>query len=91
VGNNEIIYFRHLNMMDETYVVNQAKEDACFVSQNFLEDMRLAKIRGPGNNILREYVLPDYTNISRGYSRNPSETDKYPDLVIVYAVCYTEE
>jgi len=61
--------------MDETYVINQAKEDACFVSLNFHEDMKIAKKRGPENTIVRDYVLPDYTTIRRGYVRNPSEQE----------------
>lgn len=53
--------------MDETYVINQAKEDSCFVSQDFMKDMELARKKGPENTIIREYVLPDYTTIRRGY------------------------
>lgn len=33
----EIISYRQLHVMDETYVINQAKEDSCFVSQNFYQ------------------------------------------------------
>jgi hypothetical protein len=29
--------------MDETYVVNQMKEDVCYVSSNFNEDMKIAR------------------------------------------------
>ena len=29
--------------MDETYVVNQMKEDVCYVSSNFTEDMNIAR------------------------------------------------
>lgn len=42
----EIISYRQLNVMDETYVINQAKEDSCFVSQNFMHDMEIARKRG---------------------------------------------
>lgn len=52
--------------MDETYVVNQVKEDVCFVSQNFMEDMATARKKNEGNTIVREYVLPDYTTVRRG-------------------------
>ena len=30
-------------VMDETYVVNQMKEDVCYVSSNFMEDMKIAR------------------------------------------------
>ena len=31
-------------MMDETYVVNQIKEEICFVSTDFENDMKIAKL-----------------------------------------------
>lgn len=30
-------------VMDETYVINQVKEEVCYVSTNFDNDMKLAK------------------------------------------------
>lgn len=30
-------------VMDETYVINQVKEELCYVSNSFDEDMRIAK------------------------------------------------
>lgn len=67
----EIISYRQLNVMDESYVINQVKEDSCFVSQNFYADMEIAKKRYPENKIIREYVLPDFTSIKRGFLREP--------------------
>lgn len=67
----EIISYRQLNVMDESYVINQVKEDACFVSQDFYADMANAKLRYPDNKIVREYVLPDFTAIKRGFLREP--------------------
>lgn len=61
--------------MDETYVMNQAKEDACFVSLNFMNDMEIARKKGAGNTIARDYVLPDYTAIRRGYLREPETNE----------------
>lgn len=29
--------------MDETYVINQVKEDVCYVSQEFYKDMQIAQ------------------------------------------------
>lgn len=55
--------------MDETYVVNQMKEDCCFVSKNFLRDMKTTLYKDVRNKIVREYVLPDYNKIRRGYVR----------------------
>lgn len=60
--------------MDETYVINQVKEDACFVSLNFNADMRMARGGRGENTILRDYVLPDFTTIKRGYVRSLEES-----------------
>lgn len=59
--------------MDETYVINQVKEDVCFVSCNFNEDMRASQRRDDKNYIVRDYVLPDYTTIRRGYVVQPEQ------------------
>ncbi|XP_075228741.1 actin-related protein 6 isoform X2 [Lycorma delicatula] len=69
----EIISYRQLHVMDETYVMNQVKEDSCFVSQNFMEDMWIAR---RSNEIARDYVLPDFTSIRRGYVRPVGEPDE---------------
>lgn len=34
---------RQLMVMDETYVINQLKEDLCFVSTQFTQDMEIAR------------------------------------------------
>lgn len=62
----EIISYRQLNVMDESYVINHVKEDSCFVSQNFYQDMAVAKKRLQENTIAMDYVLPDFTSIRRG-------------------------
>ena len=41
----EVISYRQLMVMDETYVINQIKEDLCFVSTDFNIDMKIAKYR----------------------------------------------
>ena len=60
--------------MDETYVINQVKEDSCFVSLDFMADMNVARKRGSENTIARDYVLPDFTSIRRGFLRTLEET-----------------
>lgn len=79
----EIISYRQLHVMDETYVINQAKEDSCFISQNFYEDMKMCKQKASENSIIREYVLPDCTTIKRGYLQafgTAKKTDDYQVL-----------
>lgn len=63
----DIISYRQLNVLDETYVVNQMKEDCCFVSTSFWKDLEIAGRRGQMNSIARDYVLPDYINFKRGF------------------------
>jgi actin-related protein 6 len=67
----DIISYRQINVMDETFVINQCKEDVCFVSLNFDEQLRKC-----GNNkrskVVRDYILPDFTNVKRGYAREPN-------------------
>lgn len=59
--------------MDETYVINQLKEDTCFVSKDFKEDMATAQKRSKENTIFLDYVLPDFTTVRRGYIRPKDE------------------
>lgn len=51
--------------MEETHVINQVKEDACFVSQNLQRDMNIS-LSSDNNSIVTNYVLPDFNNIRRG-------------------------
>ncbi|XP_003699229.1 actin-related protein 6 [Megachile rotundata] len=76
----EIISYRQLHVMDETYVINQAKEDSCFVSQEFFKDMEVAKSKLENNPITKDYVLPDYTTLRRGYLKNPEPPNEQQTL-----------
>ncbi len=54
--------------------MNACREDCCFVSLNFEEDMRTASKRlSPSNHILQDYVLPDFTTLRRGFMRSPGQ------------------
>jgi len=48
----EVISYRQLMVMDETYVINQIKEDVCFVSTDFNIDMKIAKWENYFENII---------------------------------------
>uniref|UniRef100_A0A1B6G3R9 Actin-related protein 6 n=1 Tax=Cuerna arida TaxID=1464854 RepID=A0A1B6G3R9_9HEMI len=71
----EVISYRQLHVMDETHVMNQVKEDACYVAQDFMKEMEVARQKYPENTIARDYVLPDYTSIRRGYLRELNQTE----------------
>lgn len=76
----EIISYRQLHVMDETYVINQVKEDSCFVSQEFYKDMEVAKNKLENNTIAKDYVLPDYTTLRRGFLKNPEPPNEQQTL-----------
>lgn len=70
----EVISYRQLHVMEETYVMNQCKEDLCFVSTDFDQDLKVAKMKWPKNTIVRDYILPDYTTVNRGLIKTLDET-----------------
>jgi len=39
------VCFRQLMVMDETHVVNQMKEDTCYVASDFCADVEIARYR----------------------------------------------
>jgi actin-related protein 6 len=61
----ELISYRVWNVMDETHLINGIKEKLCYVSQNYLVDLRAT--RDNKSNIRREYVLPNGSNRLHGY------------------------
>jgi actin-related protein 6 len=57
-------------MQEETFVVNQMKEDVCFVSQNYTADTETSRCKPVDNPLLVEYMLPDFEATMRGTIRN---------------------
>ncbi|GAA5871145.1 hypothetical protein JCM8547_001470 [Rhodosporidiobolus lusitaniae] len=55
----EIVSYRHWYMMDQTAVMENCKEKACYVTNRWEEDWEVAN--KPSNPIVRTYVLPDFT------------------------------
>ena len=43
----ELISYRQINLLEETYACNLIKEDVCFVSTSFNEELELAKKKDP--------------------------------------------
>jgi actin-related protein 6 len=68
----EVVSYRQYNMMDETAIVNDAKEKLCYVAPQTLETELTravgAKISAK-HAAYREWVLPDYRNHNRAYAR----------------------
>ncbi|KAK6341710.1 Actin- protein 6 [Orbilia brochopaga] len=68
----ELFSIRQLNMMDETYIVNEIKESCCYVSTDLKRDLDICK-RMKRNDIVKEYVLPDYKTLFTGVLRDQSD------------------
>ena len=75
----EIISYRQLHVLDETHVMNGCKEDCCYVTQDWEADVRVAKKRGKENTIARDYVLPDFTSIRRGFMKTEEQSTGRPE------------
>ncbi|PRW33824.1 Actin-related 6 [Chlorella sorokiniana] len=67
----ELVSYRSVNMMDETYLLEHIKEQLCFVSQDTAADLRAA--RGRASPFRREYVLPDGLADTWGHVRTAEE------------------
>jgi len=74
----EVISYRQLHVLDETYVMNGCKEDCCFVTTDYEADVAEAQRRDGSNTIARDYVLPDFTTIRRGYMKSLEESTGKP-------------
>ena len=87
----EIVSLRQYNLMDDSHLVSQIKEDACFVSMDFKGDLdrswkgnqkKFSKSQEAADeSIAVEYVLPDYHNTTRGYVRSTGATTAKPGTV----------
>jgi len=61
----EQISGRYYDMMEETYLMNLVKERLCYVSTNYLQDLKSAEYAD--SPLFRDYVLPDYKHSKTGY------------------------
>ncbi|KAF5839191.1 actin family [Dunaliella salina] len=65
----ELVSYRALNMMDEPYLMECVKEALSFVSQDVVQDLKIAA-KGSRSPYRREFVLPDGVSNFRGYVRD---------------------
>ncbi|KAG9631273.1 Actin/actin-like protein, partial [Aureobasidium melanogenum] len=63
----ELISLRHFSLIDEPHIVSQIKEDACYLSTDFAQELEAARNKDP--SIVVDYVLPDYERYHRGFIR----------------------
>lgn len=86
-----LLSLRQYDMRNDTYLVNEIKEAACYVSRDFKGDMERCW-KGPkgdrregfakAGGIAKDYVLPDYHTRSKGYMRDhdPEQAGKLKRL-----------
>ncbi|MCJ1281372.1 Actin- protein 6 [Xylographa opegraphella] len=90
----EMLSVRQMDVRDETHLINQMKEDTCFVSSNFRNDLESIG-KGPlaagrkaprrEEDIVVDFVLPDYSTRMRGEVR-PHDPTTMPMRTKVGAV-----
>lgn len=60
----ETLSYKEVNLLGESYIVNQMKESLSFVSQDFDSDLHSSTQTNFRNNkLMKEFVLPDYKNV----------------------------
>ena len=74
----EVVSYRSINMMDETYIIDDVKEKMCFVAQDFEKEGMEAR-KGVNSEHYGEYVLPDGVRYARGYVRNKNSMSSRVD------------
>jgi len=74
----ELVSIRQYNMLDEPHLMNEVKEDICYVSEDFKTDLECTWKRTSGTRrkalngekeIVVDYVLPDYNAHKQGFMR----------------------
>ncbi|XP_066155254.1 actin-related protein 6 [Euwallacea fornicatus] len=71
----DIISYRQYNVMEETYVINQVKEDTCYVCSDIKQELAEAAKPLKSNSIVKNYVLPDFNMIRRGFIQDPNKKE----------------
>ena len=72
-----LVSLRQFDMTNEPYTMNLMKESACYVASDFKADLEATwkgtqgEKRDPtGGGIVKDYVLPDYQTLHKGYMRD---------------------
>ncbi|XP_043706461.1 actin-related protein 6-like isoform X1 [Telopea speciosissima] len=81
----ELVSYRSINVMDETFLIDDVKEKLCFVSLNVPRDLQIARRRGRDNLFRCTYVLPDGVTHMKGFVKDMDVAQRYltlPDEVL---------
>ncbi|KAI3775442.1 hypothetical protein L1987_50018 [Smallanthus sonchifolius] len=76
----ELVSYRSINVMDETFLIDDVKEKLCFVSTDVARDLQIARRRGSDNHFRCTYVLPDGITHTKGFIKDPIEAQRYLTL-----------
>lgn len=78
----ELVSYRSLNVMDETLLIDDAKEKLCFVSLDVPRDLRLASLSFKDNPFRCSYILPDGITYKKGFVKDLDEARRYCSLPV---------
>ncbi|PKA64674.1 Actin-related protein 6 [Apostasia shenzhenica] len=73
----ELVSYRSINVMDETLLIDDAKEKLCFVSLDVDHDLQLARKSGKDNPYKCTYVLPDGITHTKGFVKDMDEAQRF--------------
>ncbi|OIV97207.1 hypothetical protein TanjilG_15272 [Lupinus angustifolius] len=76
----ELVSFRAVNVMEETFIMDDVKEKLCFVSLDVPRDLTIARNRGKDNLFRSTYVLPDGVTHMKGFVKYPEQAHRYLSL-----------
>ncbi|KAM7508211.1 hypothetical protein LguiA_018664 [Lonicera macranthoides] len=76
----ELVSYRSVNLMDESFLMDDVKENLCFVSLDVARDLQVARRRGKDNFFRCTYVLPDGVTHTKGFIKDPKEAQRYLTL-----------
>ncbi|KAM3281734.1 actin-related protein 6 isoform X1 [Capsicum chacoense] len=76
----ELVSYRSVNLMDESFLMDDVKEELCFVSLDVPRDLQIARKLGKDNLFRCMYVLPDGITHTKGFLKDPEEPKRYLSL-----------
>ncbi|KAF9601401.1 hypothetical protein IFM89_019674 [Coptis chinensis] len=76
----ELVSYRAVNVMDESFLIDEVKEKLCFVSLDLHRDLHIARKPGRDNLFKCTYVLPDGVTYTKGFIKDPDEAQRYRTL-----------
>ncbi|OMO57762.1 Actin-related protein [Corchorus olitorius] len=76
----ELVSYRAVNVMDETFLMDDVKEKLCFVSLDVERDLQIARKHGKDNLFRCTYVLPDGVTHTKGFVKDPEAAQRHLTL-----------